>query len=116
MLIEAVPIDPPAGDLCYVFRLTNDSEEAILSVLVESIDYEWGDFGNGRRIGSTFGPIAPGESVEFARETATEVRTSVTLRVRDSAGERRLCAEFGRLYAGRELKTATVEVLPSGTS
>jgi len=111
MRIEAIPIDPPDGDLCFTFRLTNDSDQPILSVYLDRVDYEWGDFGNGETIGAVFGPIAPGASVDLMRETSTEVRTSIALRVRDAGGERTVCAEFGRLYADRGPRLATLEIL-----
>jgi outer membrane protein assembly factor BamB len=77
----------------------NDGDEVIERVVVESVDYEWGDRGNAKRqLGTAFGPIAPGTSVEVLRETDTEVRTSVTLLVRDATGEHRIVAELGKLY------------------
>ena len=45
------------------------------------------------------GPVPPRSSVEVVREAATEVRTSVVLRVRGAFGERRVEASLGRLYA-----------------
>ncbi len=101
MLIAATPIDPPEGDLCWAFHVVNDSDEAIESLIVESVDYEWGDMGNREAVGKRFGPIAPRTALEVHRETDTEVRTSLTLLVRGPSGERRVVAEFGKLYRAR---------------
>lgn len=98
MIVAATPIDPPEGDLCWRFHFVNDSDEPIESVVVESVDYEWGDSGNGRRVGTRFGPIPARTSLEIFKETDTEVRTSLTLRVRGPGGEQSVVAEFGRLY------------------
>jgi hypothetical protein len=98
MLVAATPIEPPDGDRCWAFHVINDGSEPIVRVIVESVDYEWGDSGSATRVDATFGPIEPSASVEVWRETDTEVRTSLTLRVRDATGERRVVAEVGRLY------------------
>lgn len=123
MIVAGTPIDPPEGDLCWLFHFINDTEVPIESVEVQRVDYEWGDMGNGQEVGRRFGPIAPGASVEIYKETDTEVRTSLTLRVRSSRGEQRILAEFGKLYRtpsqpvripvlGRLGKVATLEILP----
>jgi hypothetical protein len=98
VLVAVTPIDPPEGDKCWAFHVVNDSTEPIESILVERVDYEWGDFGNAAVVGTRWGPIDPFTSVEILRETDTEVRTSVRLLVRGPAGERRIIAEVGRLY------------------
>ena len=109
MRIEALPIDPPDGNFCFAFRLTNDSDQPILEVHVDSVHYEWGDSGHSERVDAHFGPIAPGQSVELMREIQTEVRTSISLRVVDAAGVRQVSAEFGRLYVSRGPRLATLE-------
>ena len=95
MIVAATVIDPPQGDKCWQFHFINDSAETVRSILVESVEYEWGDMGNAEAVGATFGPVAPGESLELTKETDTEVRTSLTLLV----DGRRVVAEFGKLYA-----------------
>jgi len=95
MIIAATPINPPEGDKYWRFHFINDSPEPVGSVVVESVDYEWGDQGNSETVGTRFGPVAPGASVELLNETDTEVRTSLMLLV----DGRRIVAEFGKLYA-----------------
>jgi hypothetical protein len=100
MIVAATPIEPPDGDFCWAFHFVNDSAELIEELIIEGINYEWGDAGSSRTTGQVFGPLAPGEWIEFLREAATEVRTSLTLRVRGPFGERVIEAEAGRLYRG----------------
>ncbi|MBI3858584.1 MAG: hypothetical protein HY293_23100 [Planctomycetes bacterium] len=95
MILAATPIEPPEGDKHWRFYFVNDSAEPVGSVVVESVDYEWGDQGNSEPLGLRFGPIPPGASIELLKETDTEVRTSLTLIV----DGRRIVAEFGKLYA-----------------
>jgi hypothetical protein len=77
----------------------NDADAPIERVTVEAVSYEWGDFGNEERVGTSCGPIAAGHALEVYREVDTELRTALTLLVRDAAGTRRWRAEVGRLYA-----------------
>jgi len=128
MIVAAVLIDPPEGDRCFAFHVVNDSDRPIDSIWIESVDWEWGDFGGGERVSRRFGPVAPGASVVIHKETDTEVRASATLFVRDAEGDRRLVAEFPRLYRsrgerevvpvlGRKGMVASIEVVkpPAGT-
>jgi hypothetical protein len=91
MIVAATPEE---GSLCWAFHFINDSDAPVQAVLLESVDYEWGDMGNSEAKGVRFGPIPPGGAVELMRETDTEVRTSVTLEV----DGKRCVAEFGKLY------------------
>jgi hypothetical protein len=108
MLIEALLLDPPDGDLCFTIRFTNDSDRPIQSVFVDRVEYEWADISNTETVGARFGPIALGASVELMRETSTEVRTSIILHVDDGGGPRAICAELGKLYASRGARVATL--------
>jgi hypothetical protein len=110
VLFAATPIIPSDGDRCWAFHIVNDGSEPIESVVIESVDYEWGDYGNSETVSrGPMGPLAPHTSIEVLRETDTEVRTSVTFRVRDAAGERRYVAELGKLYRP-VLSAALVEI------
>ena len=99
MIVAATPIDPPDGEWCWRFHFVNNSEEPVESVVVDRVDYEWGDMGNGEAVGAWFGPVPPRSSVEIYKEIDTEVRTSLTLTVRGPAGSQRIVAEFGKLYS-----------------
>jgi hypothetical protein len=101
MIVAALPLEPPEGDRCWAFLFVNDSEVAVESLVVESVDYEWGDIGHRTPLGTRFGRIAAGAAIELLKETDTEVRTSVTLRISGPEGQQRCVAEFGRLYRGR---------------
>ena len=127
-IVAATPIDPPENDLYWAFHFINNSTEQVESVVVEAVWYEWGDSATTSAMESTFGPIAPGKSVEIWKETATEVRTSLVLSVRSPSCVRRISAEVGRLYShsgavvpipvlNRPGKLATIETLasPPGT-
>lgn len=102
VIVAATPIEPPDGEFCWTFHLVNESAEPIAEVIVETVSYEWGDSGSSRRAGRVLGPLAPGGCLELLRETATEVRTSLTLRVRGRFGERVLQAKVGRLDRGSD--------------
>lgn len=103
----------------WTFVVDNDGDRAIDEVVVESVDYEWGDAGSGTSIGKAFGPIAPGARVAVHDEDDTEVRTSLTVRVREGAVEARWIAEAGRLYAPRSDEPIDVPIesapAPPGT-
>src|SRR5690349_19705708 len=99
MIVAATPISPPAGDRYWAFHVVNDEAEAIDAIVVEEVSYEWGDSGNSEALELRFGRLESGASVEVYRETDTEVRTALTLRVRVGGRERRVYAEVGRLYA-----------------
>jgi hypothetical protein len=109
VIVAALPIEPRDGDKCWAFHVINDEAEPIDSIVVESVGYEYGDFGNSEAIGRTFGPVAPGASIEVYRETDTELRTSLMLRVRIGDRERRVDAEVGRLYPPR---SSTLDEIP----
>ena len=119
MIVAAVPIIPPDRGRYWAFYIVNDSNQPIEAIVVESVEYEWGDIGNSERIDTRFGPIAPNSFVEVYRETDTEVRTALTLRVNGAEGPQRTIAKVGRLYArpsgleplpilGRDGKLATL--------
>lgn len=93
-----MPIDSADDDRCWAFHVVNDEADTIEAIVVEAVSYEWGDFGNSEKLDLTFGTLAPGASVEVYRETNTELRTGLTLRVRVAGRERRVFAEVGRLY------------------
>jgi hypothetical protein len=59
MLVAATPIEPRDGDKCWAFHVVNDGSEPIERVVLEGVDYEWGDSGNARTMNAEFGPIAP---------------------------------------------------------
>jgi hypothetical protein len=99
VIVAATPISPPDGDRCWAFHVVNDEGEAFDSIVVEKVSYEWGDSGNSEALNRTFGRLAPGASVEVYRETDTEVRTALTMRVRVAGRVRCIYAEVGRLYA-----------------
>lgn len=101
MILAASPLD--GGH--WAFHLVNDSDQPITSVLLESVDYEWGDMGSERKIGSRFGPIAARTAVEIWRDDddAAELRMSLYLVV----DGRRVMAEFPKLY-----KVRTFERIP----
>lgn len=105
MRLLLAPIEPPDGELCWSVRFVHD--KPVREVLVESVDYEWGDQGNERKLGHRFGPLAPGVEVEIYRETDTEVRTSLTL----SVDGLRWYAELGKLYRDRPPRTITPQRL-----
>ena len=122
MIVAATPIVPREGDRCWAFHVVNDERDAIEGIVVERVSYEWGDSGSSETLDLTFGPVASGASVEVYRETDTEVRTALTLRVRIAGRERRIVAEVGKLYAtprglveipilGRPGKLAEIEEL-----
>src|SRR5882672_6571558 len=98
--VAAVPLIPPEGGKCWAFHPLNDSPERIDAVLVESVGYEWGGMGNESASDRRAGPLPPGGTAEFWRDDdhAAELRISLQLVVRGSAGERRWSAEFGKLY------------------
>ena len=115
-----MPIDPPDGEWCWAFHVANDDGHTIERIVVEAVSYEWGDFGNSEALDRTFGPLAPGASVEVYRETNTEMRTGLTLRVQVAGRDRHVFAEVGRLYwppsgmvdipiIGRRGKLATID-------
>ena len=117
-----MPINQPDDDRCWAFHLVNVGPEPIEAIVVEAVSYEWGDYENSEDLCATFGPLAPGASVEVYRETNTEVRTGLTLRVQVSGRERRVFAEVGKLYwppgtmvdipiLGRRGKLATIDEL-----
>lgn len=120
MIVAAVPIDQRDDDRCWAFHVVNDEGDTMEAIVVEAVSYEWGDIGNSQDLDVTFGPLAPGASVEVYRETNTEVRTGLTLRVRVTGRERRVFAEVGKLYwppgtmvdipiLGRPGKLATID-------
>jgi hypothetical protein len=104
-LIAATPLDPPVDGKCWAFHLINDSTERLESVTVASVDYEWGDLGNGVSPETRYGPVAPGSSLEVWRDddNAAELRMSITLLLRGAGGERRITVEFGKLYRTKRL-------------
>lgn len=113
MIVAAVPLEPPEGEACFRLCFTHDGPRPVASIVVESVDYEWGDQGNEKKLDIRLGPVAPGATVELMKESDTELRTSLTLRV----DGRRVYAEFGKLTRGRGEKRATLTVLeaPAGT-
>lgn len=124
MIVAAIPIDPPDGDKCWAFYVINDASEPVESIVVEEVGYEWGDAGSKETLGKRFGPIAADGWIEVHRETATEVRTALTLSVRRKSGVTRIMAEVGRLYAtprglesipilARAGKRASIEAAPA---
>lgn len=126
MIVAAMPLEPPVDGKCFAFYVINDTKVRIDRVVVEAVSYEWGDFGNSETLDLDCGPVAPGAALEVYRETDTEVRTAITLRVRDASGERRVLAEVGRLYyppsgvetipvLNRAGKRATLEVLTAAS-
>ena len=125
VIVAAIPINPPDGDRCWAFHVVNDEHDTIEAIVVEAVSYEWGDFGNSEDLNVTFGPLEPGASIEVYRETNTELRTGLTLRVRIVGRERRVFAEVGRLYwppaslidipiLGRSGKLATIDSVDAG--
>jgi hypothetical protein len=106
MIVAATPIDPPADGKCWAFHVVNDSAAPIESMVLEDVSYEWGDMGGGSSPNLRFGPLAPGASVEIWRDddNAAELRMELELLVRDGGGERRVTAEFGKLYRVRQLQ------------
>lgn len=99
MLVAAMPIDPTDGDRCWAFHVFNDEQGPFERIVVESVHYVWGDFENHETLDATFGPLAVGASIVVHRETNTELRTGLTLRVTVEGKERHVYAEVGRLYA-----------------
>ena len=101
MKLVLAPIDPPQGELCWSVRFVNDGAAPVRELVIVSVDYEWGDQGNERAIGARFGPIAPGAECEVYRESDTEVRTSLTLKIdgKDSY------VELGKLVVGKPART-----------
>jgi hypothetical protein len=91
-------------------RVVNDGDRPIGVIEVESVDYEWGDLGNSEKIGTRVGPIEPGATVEIYRETDTEVRTSLTLKVDGRAH----VIELGKLYAPKGRAPRTVAQFTPG--
>jgi hypothetical protein len=102
--ILLAPIDPPVGGRCWSVSVVNDGPSPIGVVEVVSVDYEWGDAGNEERVGTRVGPIAPGETREIYRETDTELRTSLTLRVDGKPWY----AELGKLYGSKGRPARTI--------
>lgn len=97
MIVAAVPIRRTFDGKCWAFHVVNDSDQPLV-VYVEQASSTWGPAGSTETIGKRFS-IAPGASVVVHRETDTEMRTALTMRVQDAAGERRVFAEVGKLYA-----------------
>jgi hypothetical protein len=83
------------GDRCWSVRFVNDGPAPVGLVEVVAVDYEWGDMGNEEKLDLRCGPIAPGETREIYRETDTEVRTSLSLRI----DGKDYYVELGTLYA-----------------
>jgi hypothetical protein len=95
MRVAATAIEPPDDGKCWAFHLINDSDQPLHSLALTGIDYEWGDSSTSRKVSGTFGPVAPGGSVELFRDQDSEVRVSLHLVV----DGKNVTAEFGRMYA-----------------
>lgn len=102
VIVAATQIKPPDGEFCWAFHLANDSAEPIAEVIVETVSCQWGDSASSRAIGQVLGPVASGGCIELLREAATEVRMSLTLRVRGPFGERVIEADVERLDRGSD--------------
>ena len=110
ILVAATPLVPPVAGRCWAFHFVNDSDEPIESLLLQQVDYEWGDMGGGSSPQARFGPVAPRTAVEIWRDdnNAAELSTSLQLLVRGASGERTITAEFGKLYRVKQLTPIAV--------
>jgi hypothetical protein len=126
IVVAALPCDGP-GDKCWAVHVVNLGDVAI-QVHLEQVSYEWGDYGSSEALNALCGPIGPGASLEVYRETATEMRTGLTMTLTGGGRTAGAYAELGRLYAfahasglqpipelgGQIGKRAEVNVLESG--
>jgi hypothetical protein len=111
LLVAAIPIVPRAGDECWAFHVVNNSAVPIDLVVLVDVDYEWGGTSSSGGPGVALGPIPPRTSREIFRDTDSEVRVSLSLLVRRAGVERRVRAEFGRMYAPRPQSLQPIPVV-----
>lgn len=103
-LIAAIRIRKNGCEDRWSFHLVNASSNPIESAVLEAVDYEWGDGGSSKHPKASFGPVAPGSSVELWREDeSVEVRMTLTMLLRTTDGERRIKTEFPLLCRVKRL-------------
>jgi hypothetical protein len=104
ILIAAVRSRRHHGEDRWTFYLVNTSSNPIESAVLEAVDYEWGEGGSTEHPKASFGPIAPGSSVELWREDeSVEVRMTLTVLLHTTNGKRRIKGEFPMLYRVKKL-------------
>jgi hypothetical protein len=92
----------PEPDGSWSFHLINDSDAPIPSVVLESVEWEWGDWGDRKTIESSSGPVPPRASREVWRGDDGEMRMEIRLRVAHPGGTGTLKFSFGKIYLRRD--------------
>ena len=84
-----------------------DGNILLESVVLYAVGHEWGDWGNSKAVEVRISSLAPGAHALIWRDddSAAELRTDLSRRVRPDGRDVNLNFEFPKLYRLRNLKT-----------
>jgi hypothetical protein len=87
------------------FYLINDAAQAVASLMLDQVCYEWGDFNNSEPAGVHVAGLAPGASALLWRDdgSGAELRMAFSVRLIAGGVETHLHFEFPKLYQKRDL-------------
>jgi hypothetical protein len=94
----------PVGGNDWAFYFINNTDIPLESLVLEHVDYEWGDMGNSQDVNRQVGPVkARGVLLAWRDDSdAAELRTDLTFQARSARGQHGMTFEFPKLYRNTE--------------